>query len=228
MTEAITEVNLDGGAGDITVITDSTVKGVDIRRRVRYLNGAPSIDDTIVFSGATVTLKTDCGSQCSASYEVRMPKPGLRVTGDNGSGDIRLTDVSDVDIKLGSGDVTIKAATGSVRVKAGSGDIDLKDIGGDVTISTGSGDVTAADLRGAKTAIEASSGDLSLRLPGTGDVRAVTGSGDVTIWVPDRCTRISITSGGGDQHLNVAPDLNSARLLEVRTGSGDVTVNPSL
>jgi hypothetical protein len=226
--EAVAEVNIDGGSGDIAVVTDTTVKGVDIRRSVHYLDRAPSTDDTIVFNGGKVTLKTDCGPQCSASYEVRTPAAGVKVTGDNGSGNTRLTDVSDVDLQVGSGNITVERATGSVRLKTGSGDIELKNVGGNVTLNTGSGNVTGDDLRGATTAIEVSSGNVSLHLPGTGDVRAVTGSGNIEIWVPDRSARISVNSSTGNHNVNVTADPNSPRLLELRTGSGDVTVSPTL
>jgi hypothetical protein len=223
---AVTGVTLAGGGGDLTVSTDPTVKGVDIRRSVRYLKKSPSINDTVSFSGGVVTLKTDCGSQCEASYVVRVPAGGVKVTGSNGSGNVHLTDVSDVDIELGSGDATIDRVSGSVKVQVGSGNVKLADIAGTVTVSSGSGDMTGSDLRGATTSIDLSSGNIDLDVPGTGDVKAVTSSGDIDLLVPNNTCRINVHSDSGDQTVEVAPDAASSRVIDLRTGSGNVTVKP--
>jgi hypothetical protein len=226
--EPVTEVALAGGGGDVKVLIDSSVKGVDIRRSVRYLGESPSIGDTVLFASGVVTLRTDCGSRCSASYEVRMPAAGVKVTGDNGSGDISLHDVSDVDIEVGSGNVTIDRASGAVHVENGSGDIKLADVTGATTITTGSGNVTGSGLRGPTTSIEVSSGDIDLDVPGTGDVKVVTGSGNIEVRVPNNTVRFIITSNSGNQKLDVTPDPASPRVVDLRTSSGDVTVRPSL
>jgi Putative adhesin len=225
---AFTGVSITGGSGDVTVATDPTVKGIDIRRTVRYLKNSPSIDDTITFTGAVVTLKTDCGSQCSASYQVRVPTAGLKVDGSNGSGNIRLQGVSDVDIELGSGDVTVDGASGTVRVKAGSGNVELADVAGPVTVNSGSGNMTGTNLRGANTTIDLSSGNVSLDVPGTGDVKAVTSSGDIDVLVPDHACRVTADSSSGDLSIQVSTDTASTHLIDLRTGSGNVTVKPTV
>ena len=62
-------------------------------------------------SGATLTVNTDCGNRCTASYEVHVAK-GVRVTGNNDSGNVTLSGVSDVDIRVDSGDLEVDGATG--------------------------------------------------------------------------------------------------------------------
>jgi hypothetical protein len=222
--DPITEVTIDGGGGDVTVSTDPTVSGVEVRRSVQYLTNAPSKEDTITFNGGVLKLKTDCGTNCSASYVVRTGTKGVKVTGDNGSGDLHFSDVSDVDIKVGSGNVDIRNATGSVRLRAGSGDVDLSDIDGAVSVNTGSGNITGDDLRGSDTVLDVSSGDITLHVPGTGNVKATTGSGNVEIWVPDNTSRVKVDTGSGDESIDVAQQPTSAYLIDVHTGSGDVKV----
>lgn len=226
--EPVTVVTISGGAGDVTVKPDATVKGVDIRRTVRYLGHAPSTEDTIRFDGSAVTLKTGCGTQCSASYEVLIPAAGVKVNGDNGSGDLNLQGVSDVDVEVGSGSVIVDGATGTVRATTGSGDIKVTDIAGVTTLTTSSGSVTGRDLRGSLTTIEVSSGRIKLELAGVGDVKATTSSGNIDVTVPDRSCRITVRTSSGDQDLQVATDPASPHLLDLRADSGDVTVRSSV
>jgi DUF4097 and DUF4098 domain-containing protein YvlB len=168
-----------------------TIKGVDIQRGVRYLRQTPSsTDNTIQFAAGVVTLKTDGGNQCSASYVVRTPGTAIKVTGDNGSGNVKLAGVSDVDIEVGSGDVTVDGATGTVRVRTGSGNIELIEVAGAATVTTRSSDVTGKNLRGLTNTIDVSSGNITLDVPGTGDVKAATSSGDIEVRVPDHTCRI--------------------------------------
>src|SRR5688572_29230053 len=130
--DRVTEVRISGGSGDLVVIRDDAVKGIDIRRKARYREVEPH--DSMKVEGGIAQLSSDCGPICSASYEVRVPygERGVKVTGSVDSGDVRLTSVSDVDIKLDSGDIEINGASGAVAVEADSGSITLTDIAGDV------------------------------------------------------------------------------------------------
>ena len=38
------EIHIGGGSGDVTLITDATVPGLDLRRTVRYRGGVPGSD----------------------------------------------------------------------------------------------------------------------------------------------------------------------------------------
>jgi hypothetical protein len=159
----MTEVRFSGGSGDVTVLPDDAVKGIDIRRIARYWDEPPR--ESIEISGGLVRLDADCGPHCTASYEVHAPR-GLRVVGDTGSGDVNLRGVSDVDVRVSSGDLSVVDTTGSVRVQVSSGDITL-------------------DLPGtANVTVEASSGDVEVRLPnGCCRITASTSSGDERIEV---------------------------------------------
>src|SRR4030095_765929 len=69
--DPVTEVHITGGSGDVTIIGDTTT-GVDVRRTARY--GAEKPGNSMAVSGTTLNLDTDCGRQCSASYEVHVAR----------------------------------------------------------------------------------------------------------------------------------------------------------
>lgn len=219
-TGAVTEVHISGGAGDVTVIGDDTV-GVDARRRVRYAGAAPG--QTMSVSGSVLSLQTSCGNMCGVSYQVHVGR-GVKVTGSNSSGNLTLRGVSDVDVTVTSGNIRVETATGAVTVHSTSGDVDLLDIDGDVDASVTSGNIDATNLRGAQATVNATSGDITLTLPGTGDVTARASSGDINVRLPDRCCRVSASASSGDAHIEVGTDQQSSHLVDLHTGSGDITV----
>ncbi|MGO0575296.1 DUF4097 family beta strand repeat-containing protein [Ornithinimicrobium panacihumi] len=87
--------------------------------------------------------------------------------------------------------------------------------GADLAVSTKEGDIVVQGVSGL-TEVRSGSGDL--RVDETARLRAATGSGDVTV---GRCTGGSVTSGSGDIDIETAAGPDT---LEVRTGSGDVSL----
>ena len=67
--DAISEVRITGGSGNVTIVGDGTT-GVEVRRIARYRSAKPGQSMTV--AGGTLNLDTDCGVDCSASYEVRV------------------------------------------------------------------------------------------------------------------------------------------------------------
>ena len=139
----ITKITLSPGAGDVVVST-AAVSNVRINRVIRYRGAEPG--DTYQIEGTELRLDTDCGSRCGVSYEILAPT-GVSVSGENGSGDVDLSNVGDVDVKVGSGDITLTGASGTVRAQTGSGDIDLSRVGKAATLRTGSGSIRRAGAR---------------------------------------------------------------------------------
>jgi hypothetical protein len=227
--DRVTEVRITGGSGDLTVVRDDAVKGVDIRRKARYRGAEPH--DTMRVEGGVAQLASDCGPTCSASYEVHVPygERGVKVTGDVGSGDVTLTSVSDVDIQLGSGDVEINGASGAVSVETSSGNVKLSDVAGDVRAVVNSGDIEGRGLRGAKVSTQSDSGNVTLTVSGTGDVTVKASSGDITVNVPDRTVVITADTDSGDRTINVAESTAAgAKRLDLHTNSGDITVKSTI
>lgn len=221
--DRVSEVRISGGSGNVTVRADALVSGVDIRRSVRYGRAAPG--KTTRVEQGVLHVATDCGDECSASYEIRLAR-GVRVTGENGSGTIDVRGVSDVDVRVGSGEIRVNDASGAVVARTGSGRIELANIAGDATVTTSSGAVDGRDIRGARIMIEVESGGITLDLAGTGDVSARTDSGSIEVRVPDGCCRVTAETGSGKQTIEVATNPGGVSEIELFTDSGDITVRP--
>ncbi|HET6211711.1 MAG TPA: DUF4097 family beta strand repeat-containing protein [Micromonosporaceae bacterium] len=218
----ITEVNVDGGSGDIVVHGDEPSQ-VDIHRTFRYRH--ERVVDTYRIEGTVLHVAARCGDECSVSYVIRAPK-GVKISGHNGSGNLRASSVSTVDFSVGSGDVSVRGATGALVVHTRSGNVELVDVAGPVTIGTGSGDIDGLDVRATDVTTETSSGNIKLDLSSVADVRAKTGSGDIRLAVSTGDYRISTDTGSGDVDVRIAHNPNGARHLDLRTGSGNIVVNP--
>ena len=200
---AITEIRIAGGVGNVEIVGDSTT-GVEVRRIARYRDDKPGQSMTV--AGSTLNLDTNCGADCTASYEVRVGR-GVRVTGGNDSGNVTLRGVSDVDVRLESGNLKVEGATGTVTLHADSGNIDISDVAGkrcEPRLPPATS--TARNLRGAQATLETDSGNIEVSIPGTGDLTASTTSGNVHARLPDRCCRILTSSGSGKVEMDVQQD----------------------
>ncbi|MEV4122637.1 DUF4097 family beta strand repeat-containing protein [Micromonospora sp. NPDC049645] len=217
----ITTIRVLPGAGDVIVRGGGAAGEVRIKRVVRYQGGEPRARYEI--KGADLVLDTDCGDRCSVSYEVAVPE-GVTLQGESGSGDVELSKVGAVDIRLGSGDVRVTGATGAVEVETGSGDIEVSEVNGAVRLRAGSGDITARRLGGATDA-EAGSGNVTVELDKPAAARVHASSGDVTMLVPAGSYRVRSHTGSGDAQVTVADDPAASLVLDGSTGSGDVTIS---
>ncbi len=217
---AITEIRIAGGSGNVEIVGGSTT-GVEVRRIARYRDVKPGPSMTV--AGSTLNLDTNCGADCSASYEVRVGR-GVRVTGSNDSGNVTLRGVSDVDVRLESGNLTVEGATGAVTLQADSGNIDLSDVAGTVRATVTSGNIDGRNLRGAQTTLETDSGNIEVSIPGTGDLTASTTSGNVHVRLPDRCCRILTSVESGRVEMDVQQDPQSSHLVDLKTDSGNIEV----
>jgi hypothetical protein len=234
---AVTEINIDTGSGSVTVRPGED-GSVLVKRHVWYVAAKPGqtsrVDGSVLHLGG-------CGRNCSVDYDITAP-PGARITGGTGSGNIDVANVSAVSVRVGSGDVKVHHVSGSVSAETGSGNLEVGDVQGSVAARTGSGDVKLTDLTGnlvaetssgnldgsglrGRAVARTTSGDVTLRLAEAEDVTAKTDSGELRLTVPAGARfRIEATTGSGDKHLDVPNDTGADHHLDLRTGSGDVTV----
>ncbi|NBE84615.1 DUF4097 family beta strand repeat-containing protein [Micromonospora rubida] len=220
-TVAVTRVVVRPGAGDVTVRGTGPTGQVRVKRVLRYHGAQP--DTRYEVHGDELVLDSDCGHRCSVSYDVTVP-PGTAVRGEGGSGDIDLSQVSAVELRLGSGNIHVGGATGPVRAETGSGDVEVDDVPGPATLRAGSGSITGRGLRGQVDA-ETGSGDVDLELSAPASARAHADSGNVDLIVPAGRYRVRSSVGSGDADLGVSDDPTALLLIDVATGSGNVTVS---
>jgi hypothetical protein len=218
---AITEIRISGGAGDVTIRGGGTAGQVTIDRVVRYRGDEPG--RTYRLSGTTLSIDTDCGHMCRVSYEIEAPE-GVAVRGESGSGDLRLTDVAEVDVEAGSGSISVTDSSGNVTVGTGSGDIQVRSVAGSLTASAGSGGIDAKEISGDSARVKTGSGDVTLALDRPADVRGEVGSGNLTVTVPAGRYRVQTDTGSGDANVGVTQDPSAEHLLDLDSGSGDITV----
>ncbi|GLY01517.1 DUF4097 family beta strand repeat-containing protein [Actinoplanes sp. NBRC 101535] len=217
-TTKVTDIVLTGGNGDVRVRT-----GTEATTKVqRVVTGGTSPGSSYTLKDGVLSLTTDCGSDCRVSYEIEAPA-GVTVRGEMRSGDVFLTQVGPVDLKLTSGDVAVEDATSDVAVRSTSGDISVTG-GGAASLETTNGDIVALGTTGPMTA-RSTSGDIALNLASASSVTATVANGDIEVFVPRGDYRISAQSAHGEATvMDLADDPKAANTLNLRASNGDITV----
>lgn len=92
-----------------------------------------------------------------------------------------------------------------MRVAASSGSVELVDTGDTV-------------------AVEADSGDITIRAARAAGVAARASSGSIQVTVPRGAYRVSARSDSGEVDNRVGDDLGAANHLDLDANSGDITI----
>ena len=240
--EGVTEVvveNRCGGDVDVSGLGFADAGRVDAAWDDTWSFGRPRHDRSL--SDGRLVLRTDCpsvrvGVDTTSRLRVEVPA-GVPVEIVAGSGDVTATGLVRLDdVRSGSGDVEIAAATGgtgsreaTTTVRTGSGDVVLRGTAGDLDVATGSGNVRATDLTSTLVRVQTGSGDVDLRaVEVLRGVTVRTGSGDVAVTVPDTPVgyAVTATTGSGRSLVDVTRNPSSPLRMVLRTGSGDVDVVP--
>ena len=223
VTETVSTVRLQNGSGNVVVKGSDGGSGTEIRRKVEYPKDADKP------SGVTHRLEGDtlvldgCGNRCSVSYEVTVPSKNVRIVGDNTSGDVTLDGVAGVEVKIGSGNATVRNVTGEVRLDNSSGDVTASEVAGEFSAKIGSGNARLSKMRG-QVQVDNNSGDIDVEMAVVQSVRADAGSGNLTVRVPKGAYRVDVDSGSGDKNIDVKSDPAASVELVLKSNSGDVTV----
>lgn len=227
VTEKVVAVRVQNDSGDVVVRGSEGATSIEVKRTVEYSRNVDKpTGQTYRVDGDTLVLD-DCGRSCSVDYEVTVPGKDVRIVGNNGSGDVTFERVASVEIELGSGDVTVRDVAGAVKVENGSGDVTASNIGGPFKGEVGSGRAKVSDMRGEVSIIN-NSGDVEVAMAAVQGVRAESGSGDVTVRLPKATYRVDAETGSGRRTVGVATDPAAQISIVVKSGSGDVIVEPAL
>jgi Toastrack DUF4097 len=156
----------------------------------------------------------------SISYELTVPAH-TKVLARSGSGDVSIAITADeVDARTGSGDINVVGTSGRFEAHTGSGDVRAGRVAGAIKASTGSGDVEAAQTVAAPIEVRTGSGDVTMSVPDgaafTLDVH--TGSGAI------RTSQPVANSARGRNSLEGTVRGGGPTVL-IRTGSGSVTID---
>jgi hypothetical protein len=219
--DKITTVQLAAGHSDITIkVSDDDRTTVREKRKFWFFKhgDAYSVNDGVL------KLDGSCGWQCSADYEVTVPR-GTKVTGENGSGDIQLDGVAGVDAKSTSGKVELRDVDGDVNLNMTSGDVSVHGLNGKLDVKANSGDIEAKDLKGGPVDVETTSGDIALTLAEANDVNAKDTSGDIDIKAPGNDYKVTTDSKNGDVSNDLGNNTSGTHTVSAATTSGDINLH---
>ena len=228
------DLDIRTGSGDIAVRA-GTDGSVHVTGRVRArlsMNENPQervdrirANPPVTQAGNTVRIGATGDNplyqNVSISYEVVVPA-NAKIQARSGSGDIGIAmTASGVEARTGSGDINVLGASGGFMAQTGSGDVHAGRIAGAMKASTGSGDIDAAQTAPGPVQMETGSGDITLKLPeDAGFTLTVrTGSGSITTTHP-------VVSASSRQHNRLDGSVRGGGPpVDIRTGSGDVRID---
>jgi hypothetical protein len=182
----------------------------------------------------------DLYNNISIDYDISVPE-ATALNLHSGSGDLTIqTDVRYLSASTGSGNIHASQIKGSSDLASGSGDIQLDtESPAEVKLRTGSGNIR---LRGLASSLAArtGSGDITADLHLAGAANLATGSGNVRMHLgSDAHFDLESSTGSGNIHIDypnaphqddhtrhhLTASINGGgQPLEIRTGSGDITI----
>lgn len=127
----------------------------------------------------------------------------------------------DIQVRNGSGEVSIHGVNGAIDVVTGSGRINISDASGQLSLKTGSGSVSGAGLNG-QLKLVTGSGRIEIEQTALkGNSQMKTGSGRITFTGElDPYGSYSLLTGSGAVSLTLPP--HASFRLDATTGSGGV------
>lgn len=149
---------------------------------------------------------------------------------------VEVPDLTEVDVSVASGSVTvsklrgpvtvdsasgavrIEQVSGSVKINSASGSINAADLGDDLRVSSASGSVNASSVKGS-VRVDALSGSIDIANPGS-RVDAGTASGSINVKGADNDVRAASASGG----VTVVGNPSGNAYWSLKTASGGVTI----
>ncbi|MDX3657585.1 DUF4097 family beta strand repeat-containing protein [Streptomyces sp. ID05-26A] len=234
------KVRSDNDSGNVTIRYQQGLAETKIHRKVEHTKDNRPSGVAHRIEGDTLVLD-GCGRNCEIDYEVVVPSAKISVVGDIGSGDAVFEGMAAVEFKTGSGRVVTRDIAGDVKVRTGSGEFEATRVGGAVTADVGSGRIVLDAIKG-KALLVAGSGDIdgtsmenevianadsgriTLMFSAAKQVRAITGSGDITIRMPGGPFKIVGSADSGERGIHVPTDPNASIELNLNAGSGDIRV----
>lgn len=144
---------------------------------------------------------------------------------DTGAGSVTAESVTgSLDIDTGSGRVSVRDVEGDVRVDTGSGQVVVEDIRGhEINVDTGSGSVEGANLTADLVRVDTGSGSIDLEDVSAAEVFLDTGSGGVRVELLQDVESLEIDTGSGSVTVWLPEGVGAN--LEIETGSGGIDLD---
>jgi DUF4097 and DUF4098 domain-containing protein YvlB len=204
----IDRVVVDVDTGDVDLRPGSGQGGrVDVEMTCR--TAVPQID--VFLSGSTLHVSMDAGngaSACDGSFEIVVP--GL----------------ADVDLRTGSGDIAVEGTSGEAELLTYDGDIRVDGLSGSLELSAVSGAINATALESGECGLTVGAGDVEASfatVPELVDIEV--GAGDATVNVPASVYRIEADSDAGEVLVSGLVEQQAAdNEIWIAVTSGDINI----
>jgi DUF4097 and DUF4098 domain-containing protein YvlB len=158
----------------------------------------------------------------SAALDLVIEVPqGLNADVSDGSGDAKILNVGSLEVKDGSGSLSVIGATGSVRITDGSGDLTIENVGGDVKVEDGSGEIKVRNVSGSFVVeSDGSGGIIATDVKGSVVVEN-DGSGSIEVEKVGKDFRVESKGSGSIDYSGVSGAIDIPELHRDRGRRGD-------
>jgi len=174
-------------------------------------------------ASGNVAVQTDTGP-------IRLSSIAGTVSARTHDGSITVrTSAKTVTAETDTGPISVTDVTGTVTARTTDGSISLDLVAGAVAAETDTGPIDGKGLGGPHTSARTSDGSITLTLSTALDVVARTGTGPITLTVPqaEGGYRVQTRTTTGPTTVNVAHNPAGARSLSLSSDDGSITVNPA-
>lgn len=148
-------------------------------------------------------------AECEVDFEIQVPR------------------MVDLDVEMGSGNLTVRGVEGELDFKVGSGQVTADGVFRKVDGKSGSGDLSIRGLSGGGE-LKAGSGNIDLtfatsNLKGEMDIK--TGSGNATVSLPKGTSvNSNLKAGSGTMTNEMKNDPNAPFKVSMKAGSGNLII----
>ena len=198
--------------GDISITGVTTPRALVVADEVKFP------EDCILDvkqEGTEITAKVDQKSfmrkgDCKVNFTISVPPN------------------TNLEIKLGSGNLTILNAQGKIQYKVGNGDVNVDGDIADIDGKIGSGKTTVSGLKG-KASFFAGSGTHKItyaKVPSKGELEIKTGAGATDVLLPaDSKFALDAKIGAGSVHNEIGETKSAKFKITYKAGTGDLNIN---
>ena len=210
--KGLSSVSVENTSGNIAISSMNGTKATVVATKNKFSDRCKMSVDR---SGNKLVIKLEKTSslfsaeECNIDFQVNVPKTvdlDLAV----GSGNLTVKGIQGILVfKVGSGDISAEGTFKKIDGKSGSGNIAIKGLTGGGELKTGSGEI---DLT---YAINSLKGELDLK----------TGSGNATIKFPKGTkVKTSFKAGSGELSNELGDSPESTFKVSMKAGSGDLKI----
>jgi hypothetical protein len=228
--EAIDRFTFDQSAGAVIFKVDPNAGRLVVRGQPESWNEQGcGIDMGQREGDAWLRLLTEKASimrVCRANWDITVPPHvALDITFSNGDVTLTGTHTGALQVSIGSGDFTFEGASGTMAVSLGNGQLEGAYSGTELSVAVGSGGIHLSELITPVTA-ELGLGNISLsyQTAPTGELRLRTGTGAISVLLPEGTPVHTDFHGVGARRVDLPKRPSATTRIYASTGIGKIRI----